>query len=511
MEVVFNLHSFSSLLYLLLIPLFYLIIIKTIQSKHQQIHPGPRPFPLLGNLPQFLANRARFLDWTTDLLAASPTGTIFIRRPWKPPMVITANPSNVEHMLKSRFDNYPKGDRMSNALHDFLGSGIFNADGERWKTQRKTASFEFSTKSMRQFVSEAVRDEIVHRLFPFLEAVADRGEVVNLQDALERFAFDNICRVAFDVDPACLGSGSSSCPGDFMSSFEAASELSVGRMRSAVPPLWRLKRLLNVGSERRLRSSIGTVHAFATDIIRSRMEEEASRGRSDLLSRFAEDGESSEERLRDVVVSFILAGRDTTSSVLARLFWVLSSRPDVVEKIRAELKSIRGARSAEGGEGEVFEFEELKEMHYTHGAISEALRLYPPVSVDSKLCASEDVLADGTSVGKGWVVAYNAYAMGRMVSIWGKDCLGFRPERWIDAEGKYRAAESPYKYPVFHAGPRMCLGREMAYIQMKSVAAAVVERFDMEVNDRTGTCGGHQRSLTLRMKGGLPVRVRRRG
>ena len=63
--------------------------------------------------------------------------------------------------------------------------------------------------------------------------------------------------------------------------------------------------------------------------------------------------------------------------------------------------------------------------------------------------------------------------------------------------------------PIFHAGPRMCLGKDLAYIQMKSIAASVIERFGMEVESRDKV-PEHLLSLTLRMKGGLPVKVRQR-
>ncbi|KAK2980959.1 hypothetical protein RJ640_025108 [Escallonia rubra] len=466
---------------------------------------GFKIYPLLGTLPDFLLNRHRFLEWTTGVLSTCPTNTAVFRRPGKVQGVITANPSNVEHMLKTNFENYPKGTRFISLLEDFLGRGIFNSDGEIWKIQRKTASYEFNTKSLRNFVMDNVTVEIKTRLVPILKRAADMNRLLDVQDVLERFAFDNICKVAFNVDPGCL-SGDATTGSEFMQAFEEATTLSSGRFMYALPFLYRIKKFFNYGSEKRLKKSISTVHEFADKIIRSRMEERAEKSDEDLLSRFIGNSDNSAEFLRDIVISFILAGRDTTSAALTWFFWLLSSRPDVQQRILHELETIRASNGK--NIGDTFSFDELREMHYLHAAISEALRLYPPVPVDTKACREDDIMPDGTFVGKGWFVTYHTYAMGRMEAIWGKDCSEFRPERWL--ENGMVKQESPFRFPVFHAGLRMCLGKDMAYIQMKSIAAAVIERFEMEVQDNENCPPQHLLSLTLRMKGGLRVFVKER-
>ncbi|XXG41426.1 hypothetical protein AAC387_Pa01g1884 [Persea americana] len=499
LQVLFLLVSILS------ISLFFVFSNKS-QSKKPN-RSGFVTYPIVGNLPLFLKNRHRWLEWLTEAIREQPTNTITIRRPGNVRGVITANPANVEHILKTNFPNYPKGERFVTTLEDFLGRGIFNSDGELWKVQRKTASFEFNTKSLRNFVVESVRDELINRLFPLLTRASKTNETLDLQDILERFAFDNVCKVAFNEDPMCLATpvaGSCQLSPDFAHAFETATSLSSGRFRYAIPYVWKIKKLLNIGSEKKLKEAISIVHNFAMKIIQDR-KKAGPAADTDLLSRFMASTDSSDELLRDIVVSFILAGRDTTSSTLTWFFWLLSSRPDVEKNIREEVKKIRARFQ---NHDQVFSFEELREMHYLHAAISEALRLYPPVAVDTKGCLKDDVLPDGTFVGKGWSVTYNAYAMGRMEAIWGKDCEEYVPERWLD-NGVFRT-ESPYRFPVFHAGPRMCLGREMAYIQMKSIVACVVERFQIDVPGKD-TCPKHTLSLTLRMKSGLLVSVGEKG
>ncbi|KAF7054856.1 hypothetical protein CFC21_062463 [Triticum aestivum] len=518
----------------LLLPLFSLgalfvlaawrVVDKKAAAQRQSAPGLLRPYPLLGHLPQFLANRHRILDWLTEVLARQPTCTLVFRRPGGIRGVITANPANLEHIMRASFDNYPKGPRFASLLHDFLGRGIFNADGEAWRAQRKAASYEFNTRSLRLFVARSVHSELHGRLLPLLRRAAGSGGHLDLQDTLERYAFDNICRVAFDHDPRQLSDGDgddgNSCPevestgtasSRFADAFRDAANLSAGRFRYAVPGFWKIKKALNLGSERRLRESIAIVHGFADRIIRSRREE-MSMGceKHDLLSRFmVSQGESYTGRaLRDVVISFLLAGRETTSSSLSWFFWLLSSRPDVERRIRDDVAAVRARRAICDLGRAGFDLDELREMHYVHAAITESMRLYPPVPVNSMQAKAADVLPDGTAVGAGWFVAYNSYAMGRMESVWGKDALAYRPERWLDpAEGTFRP-ESPFRYMAFHAGPRICLGKEMAYIQMKSIVACVLEEFELAVD---GAYRPRQvASLTLRMADGLPVSVKAR-
>ncbi|KAK6124828.1 hypothetical protein DH2020_041444 [Rehmannia glutinosa] len=408
---------------------FYVYIFLLRRKLNKTATHGFKSYPLVGTLPDFLLNRHRFLDWTTAILSRCPNNTAVFRRPGKIHGVITANPQIVEHMLKSNFDNFPKGVRSRTLLKDFLGEGIFNSDGDLWKIQRKTASYEFNTKSLRNFVMENVAFELKTRLIPILENSARNDTVLDFQDILERFAFDNICKVAFNVDPGCLG-GDGTVGGEFMRAFEDAANLSSGR--------------------------------------------------------------------------FIRAGFDVVCPFLVLLVIVFKTRSGAKNPPRIGKHSTSKRKTI----GDTYSFDELREMHYLQASITEAMRLYPPVPIDTKACNKDDILPDGTFIGKNWFISYLTFAMGRMESVWGKDCCEYKPERWIE-NGIWKQ-ESPFKYPVFHAGPRMCLGKDMAFIQMKSIAASVLERFGMDVVMEKGKCPEYLLSLTLRMKGGLPVKVKER-
>ncbi|KAL9296857.1 hypothetical protein ACSQ67_022753 [Phaseolus vulgaris] len=401
-------------------------------------------------------------DWYTHLLRKSPSGTIHMHVLGN---TITSNPDNVEYILKTNFHNYPKGKPFSAILGDLLGKGIFNVDGDSWRFQRKMASLELGSVAIRSYAMELVNEEIHSRLLPIAVSTA-RGEmnkekVLDLQDILRRFSFDNICKISFGLDPGCL---LPSLPvSDLADAFDLASKLSAERAMTSSPCVWRAKRLLGIGSEKRLKEAIKVVNDVADGMIKQRREM-GFNSRNDLLSRFMGSVDD-DAYLRDIVA-----------------------------RIREEV----------GPGPEPPTFEQIREMHYLNGAVHESMRLFPPIQFDSKFAKEDDVLPDGTFVRKGSRVTYHPYAMGRMENIWGPDCLQFRPERWL-RDGVF-VPPCPFKYPVFQAGVRVCLGKDLALTEMKSVVVALIRRFDIRVvepdQELRFTPG-----LTATLRGGLPVRV----
>ncbi|XP_078150295.1 cytochrome P450 CYP94D108-like isoform X1 [Carex rostrata] len=454
-----------------------------------------KTYPLIGDLFDVIKNRNRIFDWTTEILIDNPTHTTVSRVIGFRAGILTANPKNVEYILKTKSENYPRSETTISLLEDLLGHGIFNSNGEHWHWQRKTASLAFATRSLRGFMVDTFDSEIIHRLIPYVERMSEKGELIDIQDVLERFAFDNVSRVVFDVDPASLTEEGS----ELMRSCAEAIDCLIKRF----PIVWRGMKWLNIGSEKRLRESIVKIKSHVTRIIHEKLEKPSSK-KSDLISHIASSEEHTMVNLVDFVTNLLLAGGDTVSAALSWFFWLVLTQPDVEEKILQEIRSIRNIKSTSSSE--MFGYDELREMHYLHAAITEAMRLYPPLAIDTQSCKEDDTLPDGTVVKKGWAVSYHAYAMGRMEDIWGVDCSEYKPERWLE-NGVFKP-ESPFKYSVFHAGPRMCLGKEMAYIQMKSIAAFLFERYKIEVvmeGKPDHLVGG-----TLKMKGGLPAKFSKR-
>ncbi|KAI3514596.1 hypothetical protein L1887_13143 [Cichorium endivia] len=488
-----------------LLPLTFFFLFKSFLATLLVKYPGklaPRSYPLIGSLFPILQNSHRLIQWTSDIVNNSPTKTFILHRPLGRIRVITGNPDVVRHMLKTSFHLYPKGKGMRVNGFDLLGDGIFNIDGDGWKFQRQVSSHEFNTRSLRKFVEHVVDVELTDRLVPILaSSAATRTTVLDFQDILQRFAFDNICKIAFGYDPAYL---MPSLPeAIFATAFEEAVFITTGRIRTNLPMIWKLKRLLNIGSEKRLRIAVGVVREFANKVTKEKkleLEQKSSLDSVDLLSRFLSSGHSDEKFVADIVISFILAGRDTTSAALTWFFWLLHKNPRVESEILKEIKE----------KSEYSIYDEVKDMVYTHASLCESMRLYPPVPIDGKQAAEDDVLPDGTFVKKGCPISYHIYAMGRSEELWGSDWADFRPERWLEKDISGRWVFKPrdaYEYPVFQAGPRVCLGKEMAFLQMKRVVAGVLRRFRVVPAADDLVDPVYVSSFTAKMKGGFPVRI----
>ncbi|XP_062205545.1 cytochrome P450 86B1-like [Phragmites australis] len=495
-------------------------------SLRQRRAQGLPSWPLVGMLPSLLLGlRGNMYEWITGVIKARG-GTFTFRGPWFTNLqcVVTADPRNLEHLLKTKFGSFPKGPYFRDTVRDLLGDGIFGADDEVWRRQRKAASLEFHSAEFRALTASSLVELVHRRLLPVMADAEAAGSAIDLQDVLLRLTFDNVCMIAFGVDPGCLSPGLPEIP--FARAFEDATEATIVRFVTPTT-VWRAMRALGVGHERVLQRSLAGVDAFAYDVIRKRKEEletaaAAGRGpeagrRSDLLTVFTkmrdEDGSPaySDKFLRDICVNFILAGRDTSSVALAWFFWLLGKNPGVEAKILEEIEGIVAARKAPATAGEVeeelvFQPEEVKRMEYLHAALSEALRLYPSVPVDHKEVVEDVVFPDGTVLKTGTKVIYAMYAMGRMESIWGEDCREYRPERWL-RDGRFMS-ESAYKFTAFNGGPRLCLGKDFAYYQMKFAAASILHRYRVDVVE--GHPVAPKMALTMYMKHGLKVTLSKR-
>ncbi|KAJ0098817.1 hypothetical protein Patl1_19994 [Pistacia atlantica] len=290
-----------------------------------------------------------------------------------------------------------------------------------------------------------------------------------MQDLLMKATLDSVLKVALGIELDGL-SGTYEEGTQFTDAFDTANAITSFRFIDA---FWKIKRFLNIASEAKLRKNIKVVDDFVYKLIKSKIERlnnrhddlpSVSGKKEDILSRFLELKETDPKYLRDI-------------------------HPDIQEKIAKEIieaTQVRSNSSIEELAAKVNE-ETLDKMHYLHAAFSETLRLYPAVPVGDQ-------------------ITYVPYAMGRTKTLWGNDAEEFRPERWLNEIGHFQP-KSPFIFTAFQAGPRICLGKDFAYRQMKIFSMILLGSYKFKLINDDSKPVRYKTALTLHIEGGLHLRV----
>ncbi|KAL1806868.1 hypothetical protein ACET3Z_029936 [Daucus carota] len=505
MDFIYTIINFVIIVVLLLVVIFLALMLKLYAGKDIR---NPQYSPVAGTVFHQLFYYNRLHDYMTDLGRRHRTFRLLAPDNSE---LYTTDVQNIEHVLKTSFSKYSKGETNVSIITDLFGQGIFAADGVKWRKQRKFASHEFSTGVLRDF-SCAIFRKNAAKLVQTVSEFSMAGMAFDIQDLLMRCALQSIFKVGFGVDLCLKGSGEKEKT--FIKAFDDSNALTYWRY---VDPTWQLKRFFNVGSEASLKKNIKIMHDYVQNLISEKREQSElqhnANEKEDMLSRFLLESKKDPENmndqyLMDLILNFIIAGKDSTANTLSWFFYEVCKNPLVQERILQEIREVLGSKYDESNVDDFIETisdEILEKMHYLHAALSETLRLYPAVPLNGRCAEEDDILPDGYKLKKGDGVYYIAYAMGRMPHIWGDDAEVFRPERWLNSDGNF-TPESPFKFIAFHAGPRICLGKDFAYRQMKILTIALLWFLQFKLADEKGNVT-YRTMFTLHINGGLHLRA----
>ncbi|OIS97782.1 alkane hydroxylase mah1 [Nicotiana attenuata] len=459
-------------------------------------------------LPGLIQNAYRVHDFATDVLIET-MGTIEFHGPVLANlnMLITSDPANIHHILSRNFSNYPKGLELRK-IFDILGNGIFNVDSELWEFQRKTTISLMTNAKFQTLLERNTWDTIEKGLLPILDAFARQDTPFDLQDIFQRYSFDAIIKLLLDHNPRSLSIGLPHVPCE-----KAFNDAMYALLYRHILPegCWKMQKWLQIGKEKKLIQAQEAFDQFLYPCISRKREELMNQTIKDedfnLFAAYVKaynqwnnrDSSNIQKFLRDTFLNLIFAGRDTTSTTLTWFFWLLAKNPLVEARIREEIQQQLHLK-----EDENLNTEKTRKLVYLHGALCETLRLFPTLSLQRKIPLEYDILPSGHRVSPNTRIVLSFYTVGRMETIWGKDCLEFKPERWITERGSIKHVPS-FKFPAFNAGPRLCIGKEMGFIQMKMVAATIIQNYQVQLVE--GQIISPSSSIILQVKNGLKVRL----
>ena len=387
--------------------------------------------------------------------------TTFITKPRA--ITFSCNPEVLQFVLSTGFKQglFAKGVSSSAQYKEFLGSGIFTSNGERWSKVREFASSLFHVSSLKQYVN--IFDENAKNLFSQLDA---NPNGIDMQDYFMRYTLDSFAEIGFGVKINSMKDDVNM----FAKAFDLV-QMHCNRRGRVGPFIWKAQETLFPPKE--FKSSVDYMNDFVNTIIQQRKQDSKEQllERGDLVSRLLVHEKCAfnqkDEDLRDFIMNFLIAGRDTTAVLLTWCVYLLSKHPEVEKKLLKEFDDVLGDEEPT--------FANTKELIYCKHVLQETLRLFPPVPMDGFEAQETCELPGGYYVEKGSVVIYCAYDLHRRPELWGDDSDEFKPERF---------AKPPvsFSWLPFHGGPRECLGKEMAYLEAKIMLVNLLRKYKLTVH-----------------------------
>ena len=378
-----------------------------------------------------------------------------------------------------------------------------------WYKHRKTSSHLFNLGKFKTGVQDTFNVG-ADKLIDILKK--SEGKSIDIQSLMFKFTLDSIGLIAFGNDIGALDSDRV----QFADDFDYCQEMI---NFSFFDPLWKLKRYCTpAGLQYFL--SLRRINAFAYDLVAKKrtaiqaltQEEKddnsiSARNGRDLLSLYISreetDGAFSDSFLRDVVLNFVIAGRDTTAQALSWAFYMACCHEDEQKRVQDEIDEVLNKQQTPNSDKVHISYDALSSMKYLDAFCHEVLRLYPSVPKEAKHVYKADTLPDGTKLEGGELLVFFPWLMGRDPNLW-EDPMRFDPNRFFD-----KPKPSPFIFTAFQAGPRMCLGMNMAILEMKSVLARVLSTFSVTLaQDKNSVT--YRNSVTLPIKDGLFVTLKSR-
>ncbi|OWZ01987.1 Cytochrome P450 [Phytophthora megakarya] len=467
----------------------------------------PSCIPWVGNMLEMSGNLDRYHEWLTGHSLSRDGYPFALHLLGKNDVLYLSRPEHFEDVMKTHNANFNKSDSVRDTFDDFLGENIVLINGERWLFQRKVLVNLFSARALREYVTPITQEKTM-QLQQVLKEKSDTDQIFDMQKLMNQFTLDIFAEIGFGCKLNLLTSGTEHL---FEVAFDDANQISCERF-SKPTWLWKFQRYFNLGSERRLREAIGEMNDFILNVIKDSMKQIESFKLADTKDRPAfkniltillnNKQTITPTEVRNIALTGLEAGRGTTGATLVWLFHLVSLNPRVEKKLRAEI--FAKFPVFKESDSYIPSYEELNDLPYMEATIMEVLRLAPSVPTVTYHCTHDTVLRDNTFIPAGTDVFLHLYAAGRLSSVWGSDVESFTPERFLDAETGKLLKDSPAMYS-FGGGPRSCIGKNMAMLEMKTTIATVISRFTLI--QEPGQDVRPTLDLTLTMKNPLMMRV----
>lgn len=453
----------------------------------------PRSAPVLPSIDllTWLHSAPQLMQRDPDffLTARARCGDIYLLRGGASPMVMLGHPRHAQEILVEKGANYTKDSPIWDPLRSLLGNGLLVSGGSYWLRQRRMMQPQFHRQAlagMSALMSEAIAEELES-----WDRAAAEGRELTATEGFNALTMKVIVKTLFggSIDQqeiAAVGNDMKFVLDFILQGILAKSLPSwvplPGRQRYA-DTLRRLDDIL-FRIIRRSRDALasGKVSANLLSLLLNVSDEETRETMND-------------QQLRDEALTLFLAGYETTAAALAWAYQFMFDRPDVAQKLHAEVDAVLGQRTPT--------IADVSSLPYTKMILQEALRLRPPSFWTPRVALADDEI-DGYPIKAGTTVAPITYVIHQHPEIW-EHPERFDPERFLPerSQNRHRAAWIP-----FALGQHQCIGKEYAMLEGQLVLANLAQRYRIEAGQ--GRAARATLSATIRMEDGRRLKLTRR-
>ncbi len=397
------------------------------------------PAPAGRGLRELLHDPLKFF-----LSVTAQYGDIVLYRPAPDPAYLINHPDYVRHVLVDNNRNYTKSTSSNEVFKKVVGDGLLTSEGAAWRKQRRMMQPAFHHTRLKVLDGMIVR--ATQSMLERWQGFHRDHQPVDIAREMAALTLTITTRSLFGVD---LGE----------------------EVRAVGEIINRAAGYLEKPSNPRLMQSAAEMTALVDRIIQQRKRGFKDGGdllSSMILARDENGAGMDDEQLRNQVLTFILAGYETTASALTWTWYLLAQNPGALERLRHEVRTALGGRPPR--------YDDLERLTYTGMVLDESLRLFPPAWTLGRRAIGEDEIG-GYYVAPQTVIAICIYALHRHSGFW-ENPEAFEPERFLPERS---AGQNKFAYIPFGAGPRQCIGNNFGLMEACLVIACVAQQFELHL------------------------------
>ncbi|XP_039060728.1 cytochrome P450 714A1-like isoform X2 [Hibiscus syriacus] len=459
---------------------------------------GPSPSFIYGNLPEMQKIQSQALASTSDnaddIVAHDYTSSVFPyfvkwRKEFGP--IYTYSTGTRQHLYVNQAELVKemnqcislclgKPSYIAKRLAPLLGNGILRSNGLVWAQQRKIIAPEF-------FMDKVMVGLMVESMQPLVrkweDSIESQGGVVadiRVDEDLRGFTADVIAR-------ACFGSSYSKGKEIFSKLRELQTTISRQSFLFGVSGYG----LLSMKKENQIHSLERDIESLIWETVKERERKckEAHSLEKDLLHLILEGALNDQSLGKDSSKSFIVdnckniyfAGHESTAVAASWCLMLLALHPEWQSRVRTEVAEVCGDNMPDA--------DSIALLKTVTMVVQEALRLYPPAAFVSRE-ALDEIRLGNVTIPKGVCLWTLIPTLHRDIEIWGSDANEFKPDRF--SGGVSKACKYPQAYIPFGVGPRLCLGRNLAMVQLKIVLTLIISKFTFSLSPKYRHCPSYR-------------------